>query len=193
MRQKRARRVLGSAVMRRAIAPMAIAICVAITGTQGFAQTNVAALTPPSAEARQSLAPHVVAELLARKVAPNQDPIEAQWVVQLLSYYAAPGAVTVWVDRKGMRPRAAVAIDEMRRADDYALDPSRFQISLLPESQTDPRSLANMEVKLSLLVAKYAFHARGGRIDPTQLSLWLDHKPRPSNAVEVLKSVVAIS
>ena len=56
---------------------------------------------------------------------------------------------------------------------------------------SDPRSLAAIEVKLSLAAVKYAFHARGGRLQPSSLSLWLDYAPKPPHAVEVLKGLLA--
>ena len=53
-----------------------------------------------------------------------------------------------------------------------ALNPQDF------EQPSAGDSAAVAEAKISLGVIKYLWHARGGRVDPSQLSLWLDQSPR---------------
>ena len=46
---------------------------------------------------------------------------------------------------------------------------------------------ANADVAISLAILKYARHARGGRMDPTALSKYIDRKPPladPSKVIE---------
>jgi murein L,D-transpeptidase YcbB/YkuD len=52
------------------------------------------------------------------------------------------------------------------------------------------RALASAEVALSLAAARYAWHAHGGRVDSSQLSLWLDQKPKAVDAAQVLQAIL---
>ena len=97
--------------------------------------------------------------------------------------FYAPRAQPVWVDKTGWTPRALAAIEEIKRADDWGLKATAFDIPTLvsptPGSAPSETTLADAEMGLSLAVLKYARYARGGRIeDPaTQLSSYLDRKP----------------
>jgi murein L,D-transpeptidase YcbB/YkuD len=117
-------------------------------------------------------------KLLKKRQTLLDDP-EAKWIHELAVYYAEPQSVTAWVDRSGFLPRSEAVIKELMRAADYGLEPSRYAVPPLPEGRKDLQTLAAAEVHLSLALARYAYHARGGRFDPTELSLWLDYKPRP--------------
>lgn len=67
-------------------------------------------------------------------------------------------------------------IAELKKADDYGLDPSAYGV---PELPVGP-SLAdqgNADVRLSIAALTYARHARGGRLDPVSLSAMLDVAP----------------
>jgi murein L,D-transpeptidase YcbB/YkuD len=133
----------------------------------------------------------VVAELLARKLAPSPDAVEQAWLTQLIAHYAARERSPHWVDSRGVRVAARQAVDELLRADDFALEPARLGIPPEPRAAAEPAELANYEIALSLAIARYAWHARGGRLDPTQISLWLDYKPKAINAADVLKAIVS--
>jgi murein L,D-transpeptidase YcbB/YkuD len=181
--------------MRIALACLSLALCAGLPASVSTAQSqqdNLAALQPPAAiEAEPALAPYAVADILARRLVPSQPPVEQAWLAELANHYAAPGARTRWVDRRGLTLAGRMAVEELRRADDYALDPSRFPVPRLAPGESDPRQLAGAEVTISLAVVRYAWHAKGGRLDPTQLSLWLDYKPKPIDAVETIESVLA--
>ena len=50
--------------------------------------------------------------------------------------------------------------------------------------------MSPLKCRSSLAVTRYAFYARGGRIDPTKLSLWLDQKkPVDIYASEVMRQI----
>ena len=143
---------------------------------------------------RRTAIPVATAEGRSRKKAVTpvvRDEVELKWLSQLADFYAKPGAKAVWVGLDGLTPRARIAIDEMQRAGDYGLDPAKFNVPWIAPGQTDLRSLASAEIRMSLAVARYAWHARGGRFDPTSLSLWLDYQPRSGNAADVVAGVVA--
>jgi L,D-transpeptidase YcbB len=103
--------------------------------------------------------------------------------------YAARRYAPLWAAGGALSAKAVAAITEIGRAGDWGLDPSAFDLPRAPRSD-DPHALAAADVQLSRAVLKYAAHARGGRVDPSQLSLWLDQRPRPVD-VDVLLPAVA--
>jgi L,D-transpeptidase YcbB len=83
-------------------------------------------------------------------------------------------------------------IEEIKRAGDWGLDPSAFDITKLSGApELTDRALANAEMRLSLAVLKYARHARGGRIeDPaTRLSSYLDRIPQVRRPWRVIAEI----
>ena len=58
----------------------------------------------------------------------------------LWMFYAAR-TEPVWVDNKGWTPKAIAAIDEIKRADDWGLQASAFEIPVLaPQASEAPQS-----------------------------------------------------
>ena len=83
----------------------------------------------------------------------------------------------VWTSKDGLTARATQAIDEIRKADDWGLKASAFDVPALPDASATAEALADAEIKLGLAVLKYARHARGGRLDPPSISRLFDQKP----------------
>ena len=69
------------------------------------------------------------------------------------------------------------AIAEIRKADDWGLKASAFDLPPLPHGPASPEALAEAEIKLGLAVLKYGRHARGGRVDPLSVHRIFDQKP----------------
>ncbi len=99
-------------------------------------------------------------------------------------FYDANRESLLWVGKNGLSAKAAAAIDEIKKAADWGLEPKEFELPSLGrprqgagEARGEP---AKTEVKLTLAVLKYARHARGGRIsEPAkQLSSYLDRAPQ---------------
>ena len=61
--------------------------------------------------------------------------------------------------------------------------------SLRRGRQPTPDAMAAADLQLSRAVVAYAVHARGGRVDPSQLSLWLDQRPRPVDIDQLLPAI----
>ena len=80
---------------------------------------------------------------------------------------------------------------EIAKADDWGLAASAFELPRLAQGEAAPAALAAAEIKLGLAVLKYARHARGGRIDPAQLSKHLDQKPTLREPKVVLEAMAA--
>ncbi len=109
----------------------------------------------------------------------------------LAAFYAERSGSPVWVTESGFSARAENAMAEIAKADDWGLVASQFELPKLAPGATDARALATAEIRLATAVLKYARHARGGRIDPLQLSPNLDQKLALRDPAEVLKAVAA--
>lgn len=144
--------------------------------------------TPPDepmvTQDRDPVAAEVVRRLTER-AGTAEDEIEAAWLSELTGVYAAPGAKPLWTSHTGITARGEEIVRACQSADAYGLDPAEFD---LPLSSDTP---AEAELKLSLAAVKYIWHARGGRIDPSQLSLWLDQTPRTVYASTAVRELAA--
>lgn len=146
---------------------------------------------PPAAEqlVRHDLIEPILANISSRSLA-STDEAEKAWLTQLSTYYASAGVAPLWVYRDGLLSRGWEAIHMLRGADDYGLNPQAFQIPEVTSKTPSNDELASAEVQLSLSVARYAWHAAGGRLDPKQVSMWLDQPtPRFVDAADVLRAV----
>jgi murein L,D-transpeptidase YcbB/YkuD len=110
---------------------------------------------------------------------------ERTWLDELSSLYAARDHRPIWLKASGDLTAARKAAGEIARADDWGLDASQFKIPDLSLTPADATASADAEVQLSLATLAYIAHARGHRVDPSQLSKWLDQRPRPVAAYEV--------
>jgi murein L,D-transpeptidase YcbB/YkuD len=154
-------------------------------------------VTPAPAEqiepVRDPLMAAVQAELRKRIDVPG-DELEKSWLSEIAGFYGAPDSKPLWVYDGGYRTRGWEAVHAMRHADEYGLDPADFPV---PEILTNTPALTEVaaaEVQVSLAVVRYAYYARGGRIDPTSLSLWLDRPKAPMiYAGEVLRPLADAS
>ncbi|MEL6288466.1 MAG: L,D-transpeptidase family protein [Pseudomonadota bacterium] len=106
----------------------------------------------------------------------------------LRKFYAERDFRPLWVTGARLGRAAERAMDEIAKADTYALDPSAFK---LPSRGGDRgvAALAADDLMLTRAVLLYAVHARGGRIDPRKLSAYLDRGAYPVPPAEVLEAV----
>jgi murein L,D-transpeptidase YcbB/YkuD len=98
---------------------------------------------------------------------------------------------TVWVTAGGYTARARDAMAEIAKADDWGLVARAFALPAAELTDLSPAALANAEIELSLAVLKYARHARGGRLEPSQFSRNFDQKPPLRDPKAVLQDVAA--
>jgi murein L,D-transpeptidase YcbB/YkuD len=104
----------------------------------------------------------------------------------LVAFYQARAYAPLWLAADGaLTPKASSAIAEIKRADEWGLDPQDFTLPAraekgAPAAAPDPKGMAADEIGISLAVLKYGRYARGGRImDPSeQLSSYLDRRPQ---------------
>lgn len=143
-----------------------------------------------AAEAPRSLL-SVVDQRLAALEAEEPSAARKAWLEEIRRYYAQDTTKTIWVSDTGLRPAARAVMDEIRKAADWGLDPDDFALPTDPDPTRGMDALAEAEASLSLAAAQYAAQARGARIDPLELSLWLDQKPRALDVGAFLHAIAA--
>lgn len=110
---------------------------------------------------------------------PTLTETEQKEAAALKAFYEARADAPLWIADGTLNDRAVLAIAEIRKAGEWALDADAFE---LPEVSgvLSEEAAADAELALSRAALLYARHARGGRIeDPAkQLSSYLDRKPQ---------------
>ena len=108
----------------------------------------------------------------------------AELRAKLAALYEARGGRPIWLTDQGFSAQAGAAADEIARADQWGLDRRAYPLPDPADAHpgADPATRAIAEVILSETVLTYAAHARGWRVDPSQLSKWLDQTPREVDA-----------
>ncbi len=160
------------------------------TGAEGAA----AAAAPPSAEpALAAAAPvdPILAEIRQQLAQPVRGGVDRSDRAALLSYYGEPSGAALWVNADGFTARGRGALTEILRAEDWGLSLGAFDLPQLAASERRVTALAAAEIKLSLATLTYARHARGGRLDPAQVSRNFDQKPTLLDPKEVLAALAA--
>jgi L,D-transpeptidase YcbB len=109
----------------------------------------------------------------------------------LVTFYGETSAAPLWVKADGFTARARHALAEIRRAEDWGLSVAAFELPQLASSEARPSALAGAEIKLSLAALEYARHARGGRLDPSQVSRSFDQKPTLLDPKDVMAALAA--
>jgi murein L,D-transpeptidase YcbB/YkuD len=158
-------------------------------------QADATTASPVEAPAPPPSAPVVevdplVAQVRQLSAAPARGNVIAADLAAVAEFYGDRTA-TIWVTAGGFTARARLAMAEIAKADDWGLEARAFDLPQLAPGETSLAALAGAEVKLSLAVLKYARHARGGRVDPAQLSRNFDHKPTLRDPKAVMEAVAA--
>src|SRR5262245_16012147 len=160
------------------------------------AQTTAPANAPAPAETAAPAPPIVEVDPLVAQVrqqlgiAKIGDATAAERAA-LKAFYAERNA-TVWVTANGFTDRARHAMAEIAKADEWGLSASAFTLPTLPSRNLSPAALADADTKLSFAVLEYARHARGGRLDPSQVSRNFDQKLSLRDPKVVLETVAGL-
>ncbi len=172
----------------------------------GHVQSLASELSPPKPPAQASRASISIEEVPAPAVtteAAVTDPI-IQSVRQslgkatgkdersvLATHYASTDKPH-WINASGLTPRGKALVAELKRADDWGLRASDFDVAST-KVDAKPSELADAEVKLSQAALRYARHARGGRVDPNAISDNLDRKAQLVPPRDVIAGLAAAS
>jgi L,D-transpeptidase YcbB len=109
----------------------------------------------------------------------------------LVAYYAEWSGPPLWVTTAGFSLRALQVIAEIGKADDWGLSAAAFAFPKLGSGPLGTATLADAEIRLGLAVLKYARQARGGRLDPPQLSPFLDLRPNLYDPKSVMQAIAS--
>jgi murein L,D-transpeptidase YcbB/YkuD len=162
-------------------------------------------LSPPAAQAIEPDAPELLIseqEGLAFSIRQAIDRLpavrgdaERSERVALQRFYAGGDAGLQWVGSAGLNSRARALVKEIRAAGSWGLRPEDF---VLPDANGTPGGQdwplgrkVDTELVLARALLKYARHARGGRLDPTRMSLAFDRKPVLLAPLKVLQHAAA--
>ena len=144
----------------------------------------------PAATATPAIDP-ILEEVRQQLAQPARGNVDRGDRAALVSAYAEASAALLWVTADGFTPRARHALAEIRRAEDWGLSVAAFELPQLASSETRASALAAAEIKLSLAALEYARHARGGRLDPSQVSRSFDQKPTLLDPKDVMAALAA--
>lgn len=120
----------------------------------------------------------------------------------LAKFYAALGEQSdaagqetgrpLWVTKSGLNEKARAAFREISKSAEWGFDPDDFNMpehSSANSGTLNSRELVALEMQTSLAILKYARYARGGQMDPKDLSLDIDRTPALLPAEDVLRGV----
>lgn len=148
----------------------------AATAAKPSAETG--ALIRPASEAPIAIEDPFAAALKAKltETSPSSGARNKSDRIALVAFYEAREHKPLWTTPSGLSDRTQAVVAEFAKADDWGLDASDFAVPALPPDPGKDQ-LAAAEVAISLAVLKYARFARGGRLEPTSLTKYLDRSP----------------
>jgi len=166
-------------------------------GKPAEAPKDTAALPDPAS----SSAPAAQAEVL-----PPADPVLAAVRVKipelgkkagddetaaLTAYYGELTGKPLWASTSGLTEKGKAVVAEIGRAENWGLPASAFDVPSLSISGLSPEAAADTELQVALAVLKYARYARGGRINPRNISQLMDQQPTLVPPKTVLGEIAA--
>ncbi len=145
---------------------------------------------PETAQAPASADP-VVASIRSKLSDPaiRKDANTADLAALEAFYVTRPGPL--WVTEMGFSARAQAALFEIGEAEDWGLDPAAFELPPADALPRTPEEQAIAEIKLDLAILKYARFAKGGRLNPPEVSGLFDQAPSLRDPKIVLAEVEA--
>ena len=119
----------------------------------------------------------------------SRDDDERRLFDELGTLYAAGFQGPVWIENDAPNKRTEEALDEFRRADEWALNPADYAFELPAYRLENTAEKARFEIDFTLNVLKYVDHARHGRFRPTEMSLWYERANDSNSHLALLKQL----
>ena len=116
---------------------------------------------------------------------------DAADITALEAFYSSSGAAPLWITDMGLSAKGQSALFEIEKADDWGLDATAFELPPAGDLPTGPDEQAMAEIKLDLAILKYSRLARGGRLNPRELSSLFDQAPPLRDPKIVLMEIAA--
>ena len=134
----------------------------------------------------------VVAIIRAKLAEPGvRKGAHADDLAALQAFYGARTGAPLWMTGMGFSAKGQLALFEIEKADDWGLAVSAFELPLASNLPASPEAQGLAEIKLDLAILKYARFARGGRLNPSELSRLLDQAPPLRDPKTVLTEIEA--
>lgn len=95
----------------------------------------------------------------------------------LSAYYGDLTGTAMWASANGLTEKGKAVVAEIARAENWGLPASAFDVPAASLANLTPEAAADAELKVSIAVLKYARFARGGRINPRNISQLMDQSP----------------
>ncbi|MGC2409265.1 MAG: L,D-transpeptidase family protein [Methyloceanibacter sp.] len=109
----------------------------------------------------------------------------------LEAFYGMRTGRPLWMTEMGFSAKGQSALFEIERADDWGLDATAFELPPAGALPASPEAQAIAEIKLDLAILRYARFARGGRLNPSELSGKWDQAPPLRDPKTVLTEIEA--
>jgi murein L,D-transpeptidase YcbB/YkuD len=109
----------------------------------------------------------------------------------LQAFYLDTSATPLWITDMGLSARGQSALFEIEKADDWGLDATAFELPPVFNLPQGVDEEATAEIKLDLAIIKYARFARGGRLNPRELSAVFDQAPPLHDPKKMLMEIAA--
>ncbi|MEO8421677.1 MAG: L,D-transpeptidase family protein, partial [Hyphomicrobium sp.] len=109
----------------------------------------------------------------------------------LSAYYGTITGTPLWVSTSGLTDKGKAVVGEISRAENWGLPAAAFDVPSPATGALTPEAAADTEIQVALAVLKYARFARGGRINPANISQLMDQKPTLVPPQTVLTDIAA--
>lgn len=172
------------------LASLAVVSCILFAGGQSVIAREFNAVEPAADVAtvqQDALRAAVLQHITDRK--PSADGVLSGWLDELGTLYAGEFDAPLWVSFDGLTAAGKAIIAELSRADEWGLDPEAFTGNIPVSIAKTPVEMGLAEVEISLAALTYARHARGGRLDPTETSLWFEREKVEVDTAELLRAL----
>jgi murein L,D-transpeptidase YcbB/YkuD len=97
----------------------------------------------------------------------------------------------LWMTEMGLTARGQSALFEIGKADDWGLPADAFTLPPAGALPANTEAAAVAEITLDLAILKYARFARGGRLNPREISDLFDQEPQLRDPKTVLTEIAA--
>ncbi len=134
----------------------------------------------------------VVAAIRAKLEEPGQyKSAAASDLKALTELYGAREEPPLWITESGFSDNAKAIMAEIRKADDWGLQASSFELPAADAAPATEDAQADAEIKLSIAILSYARDAQIGRLSPSQVSKLFDQHPSLRDPKTVLTGMAA--
>lgn len=119
----------------------------------------------------------------------SQDDDQRRLLDELGTLYASGFEQPIWIEGSAPNQRAQQALDEFRRADEWALNPADYAFELPNDQLENAVEKARFELDFTMNVLKYVDHARHGRFRPSEMTLWFERAKDKTGELELLQQL----